>query len=406
MMRNSHFREFSVLAFDAASVRGCQFRRRGAQYAVERSVVESIEAHDPAEAWRRVLRRLGRGRECPLFLTGALAGGIFFRFLSIDLPPRARREALELELPQRMLTVPDNCRFQFFAGETDAEGNVPVNVYVIPGSALEHPAAMLTQAGGRADEFLYPLLAVRAGDPPADLPRTDPDFGFEDGEWRPSPPEPDFRPWLTIFSSEFKLPADGGFRVGDFFECLLAARLVVSPSFGQQERALRLLPAELRSRRYRNQLRITALLVLLIAGNYLWSAAGSYRQNYQTFSRLAGERDRIKAENSSLTAKLRSFEKEQRELNRVVSLAAGEPDVLPKLAALTSILPSNVMVSSLRWSESSVDLMLQSEADNLDLPSLFRRIPYWKIGQLQQRRMGDTVTMITLKLVPAGEASK
>lgn len=76
-----------------------------AQYAVERSVVESIEAHDPAEAWRRVLRRLGRGRECPLFLTGALAGGIFFRFLSIDLPPRARREALELELPQRMLTV-------------------------------------------------------------------------------------------------------------------------------------------------------------------------------------------------------------------------------------------------------------------------------------------------------------
>lgn len=29
MMRNSHFREFSVLAFDAASVRGCQFRRRG-----------------------------------------------------------------------------------------------------------------------------------------------------------------------------------------------------------------------------------------------------------------------------------------------------------------------------------------------------------------------------------------
>lgn len=90
----------------------------------------------------------------------------------------------------------------------------------------------------------------------------------------------------------------------------------------------------------------------------------------------------------------------------MVSLAAGEPDVLPKLAALTSILPSNVMVSSLRWSESSVDLMLQSEADNLDLPSLFRRIPYWKIGQLQQRRMGDTVTMITLKLVPAGEASK
>jgi len=90
----------------------------------------------------------------------------------------------------------------------------------------------------------------------------------------------------------------------------------------------------------------------------------------------------------------------------VVGLNAGESEALAKLAALTSILPSNVMVSSLRWSESSLDLMLQSEAENLDLPSLLRRLPYWKISQLQQRRMGDTVTMITLKLIPAGETSK
>ena len=30
----------------------------------------------------------------------------------------------------------------------------------------------------------------------------------------------------------------------------------------------------------------------------------------------------------------------------------------------------------------------------------------WKVGQLQQRRMGDTVTMITLKLVPNEEAAR
>lgn len=406
MTRKSHFREFSVLAFDAASVRGCCFRRHGARYVLERCVIEAIETHDPAAAWRRALRRLSGGRAYPLFLTGALSGGIFFRFLSIELPPRARREALKLELPRHLPEIPEHCRFQFFAGEADAEGNVPVNVYVIPGNSLERPAAMLTQAGWRADEFLYPLLAIREGDPPIDLQRLDPEFGFADGEWRPIPSDPDFRPWLALVSSEFQLPDDDGFRIGDFLECLLVARLVVSPSFGRETRALRLLPADLRPRRYRNQLGITALLAILIAGNACWSAADRFMGNYRAFRNLTAERNRIKAENSSLTAKLRSMEKEQRELNRVVSLSAGEADVLPKLAALTSILPPNVMVSSLRWSESSVDLMLQSEADTLDLPSLFHRIPYWKIGQLQQRRMGDTVTMITLKLVPVGKESK
>ena len=89
-----------------------------------------------------------------------------------------------------------------------------------------------------------------------------------------------------------------------------------------------------------------------------------------------------------------------------MNLKAGEPDVIEKLAVLTELLPSNAMVSSLRWSESSVDLMIQSEAENLDLPALLRRVPYWKVGQLQQRRMGDTVTMITLKLVPNEEAAR
>jgi len=404
--KSSRIREFAVLAFDAASVRGCLFRRRGAQYAVERGTVEAIDPNDPAQAWKHVFRQLGRGRDCPLYLTGALTGGIFFRFRSIELPPRARREAFELELPQRIPVVPEACRFQFFAGDGDAEGDVPVNVYTVPGASLEHLAAMLTQAGGKADEFLYPLLAVRDGDPPVDLPRLDPEFGFADGEWRSLPAVPEPGPWLKLFDAEFKFPAEGDVRVEDFFECLLVARLVCSPSFRQQEKARTLLPSELRPRRLRNQLRVTVLLVILLAVNYLWSAGGAWSENFHAYSRIAAERDRLKMENASLSRRVRTQEKEQRELVRVVGISAGEADVLAKLAALTSILPSNAMVSSLRWSESSLDLMLQSEAENLDLPSLLRRLPYWKISQLQQRRMGDTVTMITLKLVPVGETSK
>ncbi len=404
MKQSGNFREFAVLAFDAVSVRGCLFRRRKAQYAIERAASVTIDANDPAQAWKQMLRQLGRGRECPLYLTGALNGGIFFRFASIELSPKARREALGFELPQRLPVVPDDCHFQFFANDADAEGNVPVNVYAIPGVSLELPAAMLTQAGGKADEFLYPLLAIREGDPAMDLPRIDPDFGFADGEWRQSPKNPNSEAWAAIFRSEFQFPAEGNFRSEEFMECLLAARLIVTPTFRQQEKALALLPSTLRPRRFRNQLRITALLVALLALNYLWMAAGGWRSNYSEYSQLADERDRLKTENTQLNSRLKAQEKEQRELSRVVNLRAGEPDVLAKLAALTAILPSNVLVSSLRWSESSLDLMLQSEAENLDLPALLRRLPYWKVSQLQQRRMGDTVTMITLKLVSAEEA--
>ena len=162
----------------------------------------------------------------------------------------------------------------------------------------------------------------------------------------------------------------------------------------------------MRPRRFRNQLRITALLVILLIASYAWSAAGSIRENYHAYRTAVAERDRIKRENTTLSSRLKATEKEQRELSRVVNLKAGEPEVIEKLAVLTELLPSNAMVSSLRWSESSVDLMIQSEAENLDLPALLRRVPYWKVGQLQQRRMGDTVTMITLKLVPNEEAAR
>ncbi|MDR0933179.1 MAG: hypothetical protein LBM70_09210 [Victivallales bacterium] len=406
MFGSTYYREFAILAFDSESVRGCVFRRHKERYAIERNSIEKIDPADPALAWKRLLKQLGRGKECPLYLVGALPGGVFFRFDSIELTPRSQREALELELPQRIPLIPEDHRLQFYAGVADTDGNVPVNVYVAPGVALEHLAAMLTQSDGRADEFIYPLLAYQKGDSPIDLPRLDSDFGFADGEWRPKLSTPDFEPYVKIFSQEFKFPADGSFNVEDYFECLFTARLVMRPDFRQAGRALRLLPVELHPRRYRNSLHVTVLLVLLLIVNYAWFAVGDYRQNYIKHKSMITERDRLKYENSTLTTTLKKNDKEQRELTRLVNLKVGESDVIGKLAVLTGILPPNAMVSSLRWSESSLDLVIQCEDESLDLPSLLRRVPYWKIDQLQQRRMGDVVTMSTLKLIPNPEAAK
>ena len=71
------------------------------------------------------------------------------------------------------------------------------------------------------------------------------------------------------------------------------------------------------------------------------------------------------------------------------------------VALLCNALPGTVLVSTLRWSENSVDMTLQCEDAKLDLPRIINPLGYWKIGQLQQRQGGDSaVATINLKLVP------
>ena len=102
--------------------------------------------------------------------------------------------------------------------------------------------------------------------------------------------------------------------------------------------------------------------------------------------------------------KLKTAEKELRELSRVVNQSAGEYDVIGKLAEFSSVLPNNVMVMNLRWTDSSVDLTMRSEAESLNVPEMLRPLKFWKMEQIQQRRRNNDVTsMIMLKLVPAEE---
>ena len=101
---------------------------------------------------------------------------------------------------------------------------------------------------------------------------------------------------------------------------------------------------------------------------------------------------------------MKASEKERKELQRLLQQKAGTLLVLEKLSSLSTILPPNVMVQSLRWTDSAVDLTLRSEAENLNLPALFREIPHWKISQMQERRRNnDAASTITLKLVPKTE---
>jgi hypothetical protein len=61
----------------------------------------------------------------------------------------------------------------------------------------------------------------------------------------------------------------------------------------------------------------------------------------------------------------------------------------------------------MRWSDSSIDMVLQCENDKLDISALFMPLRRWRIAQLQQRQAGDSaVATINLKLAPLNAPDK
>ena len=147
---------------------------------------------------------------------------------------------------------------------------------------------------------------------------------------------------------------------------------------------------------------VTAILAVILILNLLWSCAGDWKSNFLAMRSVRQEITVLQQENAKLKRILKSKEKQTKELSRLVHISAGEHQLEGKLADLSSVIPANFLTTSLRWSESGVELQLQSTDTQTDLTGTLRRLPYWKIGQLQQRRFGNSEsTMITLKLVPA-----
>lgn len=404
-MRRSAYKEFAVIVFSSREVRGCRFRAEGGAIRLAAFETAELDANDPVRAWKTVIRSIAYNRGTPLFISGALAKGIFFRCTSARLAPKALRSALEFDLPTHLLKEPEQCNFQFLQlPEPETEDGLPVNVYAFPEHSLEPVAAMITQSGYRADYFLYPLLNLKPDDPPVFLPEFEPDFCFMDGEWHPAEElaGTDWTAaWQKKWSRRFRLPAKPGFRFSDFFACLQIADLAASEQFRMLKNGLNILPKQLRPSRLKTQFTVFILLLLLLAVNFGWTSCSAMNKTRREYRAVLSERNALLAKVRTTQIRLKGAEKEMRDFQRVVSMRPGEHNVLGKLADFSEILPGNVMVNNMRWSENSIDLVMRSEAENLNIQSMLRSLKYWKLGQIQQRRRGnDSTSMVILKLIP------
>ena len=406
-MKFSSLHEFAVLVFFPSGIKGCWFKKKSGRFSLKNFASLPVHAENPAEDWKKIRKELGFGSDCILFLAGNIGNdGVFYRTVTPDLPSKAMKDALHFELPGQLPREVTDEDIQFIpAGKLPESSECAVNVYAFTQAGLDKVTALISQSFRKADYLLYPLLSLKLDDPPCFLPEIEPEFFFADGQWHDRDRWDDsmFEPWEKQFRDLFVLPAEKEFPLRDYLSCLLIARLAASAEFQALRTGIRVLPRKFRPGRLRTQLKIMAVLLGLLAFGLIWEHGGNLIRSSQEQGRLEAERANLDQQVRRLRSKLKAGEKEQKELARVLNQKPADNQIIERIADLSRLLPNNVMVQSLRWSDNSVDLMLRSEAENLNLPQLLKPLTYWKVAQLQERRRNNDVTrMITLKLVPSG----
>lgn len=402
--------KFAVVSCSAEMFRGAVFGKKNSRWILLRSGELAVAGELPGDRLKQLLKEIGYSGDTVLYLTGELAGSFSFNWDSVPLPPREQRGAVELELANAIPGAVEDLIFQFVEFPAADEGVVPIGVYAFPAASLDPVSAMLNRANSKADEFVSPVMGIMPGDPPAVFENINPGFYFQDGVWkkaagRETMLENAAAEWSRIMSEKFVLPPR--FQIGKFLDILLVASLECSGLSIKERPSLRVLPDQAKPLRYRTHIQIAVILFVLLVINLLWSAYLHFGSDYREAQEITGEIDSCRRKITSINSRLKRNQKASRDMQRVVEISAGESDVIGKLAAFSRILPENVLVSNMRWNDAGVDLQLQSENANINLPELIKPLSFWKIGHLQQRQMWNSdVTSINLRLVPNTDNEK
>lgn len=382
-------------------IRGVRLKRKGPRFRILSYASAELDAADPAEAFRCVLREISYRTDAYLVITGTLAGSSFFRTDGMPMTAKDRRSALEFDLSRHILSLPEGAQFQFSSVPDDENPDrVFVNVCVFGREGMDKLAALLTQSHARADEFISPLLCVVPGDGALYLPDLEKDCIFKDGQWHFTKNTSVNTGILESISKFVAIPSDDAeFRFDEFLSCFLVLRFLISKSFTENLPGVRVMSQKLRPSRYKFHLLITILLILFIAGLYFFDAVGIRITRYRESNELKNELANYKRKTSILQSDYKKSEKDRKETERVLKMNPGMTGVLDVMENLTTLLPKDVMATYLRFGDNTIDLTLQTESENPNLQQTLRSMSGWKVNQYNQRRTNDTVTVITIRLV-------
>ncbi len=405
--------EYAVVTLDKAGrFRGVVMQRRHKRLQVLRTAEYNGGGIDLADALGALLKELEITKGEILIIGSALDGGFFFRTATAPMSVREMSSALIFDAQEQVLQLPQDFRLQFATGSQASTGEVKVSAYGFPAGTLQPLCNALVKRRRRVDAFIYPLLALpeQAENDKILLPELEDDFYWSGNSWHPVSGESDEynRELLHFLKSnvEFdpKCGSDTDALYRKFITPVMLGYFAESPNFRKQQAGLAVLPSFLRPQRYRTQMRIAALLgvVLLCLGAFFgFRRVAEYRSQYNMLnSQIKGLNQR----KTELQNTLRRKEKEYKEMARVNDLNIGDHEMLISLARLSQAMPAQALVTNMRWSENGVDLTIQTAQQNLDMVSTLRRVPMFKVSSFQNRQVSDTIMMVTLKLVRATPA--
>ena len=408
MRKIGEITNFTVVSFTPAAICGGVFDlHAGAWRLTGTSRKELAGAKDVSALWRELWKELHAGGDL-IVLTGPIPGGVFFSFDTVPLSPREQREALMMELPRQLLSPPDDPVTQFLPTPSgDSAEMESLNVYTVERKALETALAPLRRARLHADEMVHPLLMVKPGDPAVFIPGIDPGFYFRDRRFHRTGQDDVERlaaeaEWRTVMKKHFSFELST-LEFHELFPILLIARGIVTGDFRRHRSELQLLPREMHPVRFRGQLRITAVLVVALLAVLAWRFVTTRWQDYREYRKVTAETVALKNKISQMKRSLARSTKEQKEIGKALNAGTNRSEVLNDLAAISKLMPPNVMLSDFRWSENEISLTLQSENENLDLSVAFAPLRRWRVADVQHRNARQsTITVINAKLVPAG----
>ena len=396
-------RKFVTVVFSDTTLRGGLFERKGNRVSLVKSAeIQITEGRDAA--WRKMVKALDFNSTVPMFVGGSVSGTTFFRTNSVAMDTQSRRSALEMELGRHLLGQVPEHKLQFVPLAEHADGKLPVNVCVVPESLFKLLASAFSSCSRRADNFVYPLLALKEDDPAIYIPELEKDYEFSSGQWKrvdENRLEENRRKWAEIFSSTFTLPAD--FDTAAYAAVLLIARLVSSDEFGNLRDGIKVLPDNLRPVRYRKKLISAAVLAFLLVVNLAWGWYLKWSKDSSGYRETVSKAASLDRETKKIKALLRKDSRIHKERLRVVASKPGEADILTDLAEFSRLLPGAAMVTNYRRNETDIDIVISSEDENINYPQVLKPIAHkWRVGQIQQRQRGNSTSInVNLKLVPA-----
>lgn len=404
--------EFTVISIDpAGNLAGIRVRTGGRMLNVIASAAEYQPREGGGDSLTRRLERLGSGlnlsRGGMLFFTGHVDGGVFFEVNMPRLPAREIRDSLILELANHMPAVPVEPEIVWQARPGRGEDELLVRVYAFDSAALAPLGRALLRLNWRIDAFV-PLLLALPDDAPGFFHEFGGGFARVGKRWtevRDSEEEA-----LLAASGDFLHRAAGGGEVPDDIKCFGGAVTAAAAVAAVRERGMpedfTVFGGRLRPRRLRGHLIVTGLLaafLLFIGCMAVFKAAARNIDRYNELDGLVAVHDQ---EIAKTKRKIKSSEKMDKEYARVLETVHGEDHLTEKLAMIARALPKDVLLNDLRVSEEAWELTCMTENENTELSGIFRKLPGFKLINLEQRRMGDTLTVIQVRLENTGGAGR